>query len=184
MVEQQLRHYPFLVAGKFTLPCHGYTSHDEYCTQLHRQAYIGRFNSKGEFIEDPSLFCSYENEIPFIANTLIQPNLHPNYRKFKVAEIHKGSLDVYLEEGLAQKLGKTVIRFQQMEHLRRTLHVQPLLVDLGGPCYQLFWPETLDTALEYFQTGDRQPVLLSLHIPLTRNTKQEPFTMTAKASGF
>ncbi|MCL6416713.1 hypothetical protein MIB92_13720 [Aestuariirhabdus sp. Z084] len=184
MAAPSYHDYPYLEPATLSQPDYGYLGREEYCEQLSKSAVIGRYDAAGQFQIDQGLMAGYGYEIPVIAEALACKPQDARYRRYKVAAIDKATNQVHLEWLLAKRLGKNTISFVQFDQLRKILGVQPLLVDMQGPCVEVIWPETLKAALLSLDILNQQVDMVPPAVLHANKGLYQPHQSFLRISGF
>ncbi|GAA3933959.1 hypothetical protein [Litoribacillus peritrichatus] len=154
MIEKDLVGSNFLIPRENLKIDVGYISRDEYCNALKRGAVIGVYNAQGKFIEDKQLTVKYAEIIPEIAEALTKDPRSTDYRRFKLAALEKGNLLLRLEWEIAKAMETNNISLELGRLMRNYMGFTTLLVDMGGPSYEVVTADSVDTTIEMIKLDE------------------------------
>ena len=156
MIENGLVGALFLVSGQKLSSQEGYISRQDYSRQLADSGLIGRYDANGGFHVDELLTKRLQLIMPHIADALVRDSRDAKYKLYKFAAVEKGSLNVILEWDVAQHVRAPRIGLQFARLMLKNLHVTSLLIDMGGPVYEMVVPGTVTSLLKKLTIVNQQ----------------------------
>jgi len=156
MIEKGLVGELFLVSNQKPSSEEGYMSREDYSRQLADSGVIGRYDVAGGFHMDEVLTKRLQLIIPHIADALVKDSRNPKYKLYKFAAVEKGSLNVIPEWDVVQHVRTPRMGLQFARLLLSNLHVTSLLIDMGGPAYEMVVPGTVSSLLKKLSIVNQQ----------------------------
>lgn len=155
MIEEALVGSNFLVPARRLRQESGYVDRHEFAAALKESWLIGHYDETGQFRVNRALMFQYHGVIPEIADALASDTHAPEYQKYKLAALQKGTMDVFFEWRLSSALRAQNLNLSAARLLRDRTGLPTLLVDMGGPTYEVVAPDTVDAFINSFEV-DRQ----------------------------